>query len=99
MFFDCGTVTIHDTTVAEWDAPDDVPAPPTASDTGSGAADPAAIGAIGHHRQWSDLISAIHAGSTPAVPATESIHTLALIEAIYRSAEQGIAVTVGRETS
>lgn len=99
MFFERGAVTIHDTKIVEWHAPDDVPAPPSATTTASGAADPAAIGAIGHHRQWADLATAIRTETPPAVPAEQSLHTLALIDAVYRSADTGKAVTIGEETS
>lgn len=94
LFFDRGSVTIHDTTVAEWNLPTDVPAPPNADVAASGASDPAAIGAIGHRRQWADLVAAIRSASDPAVPATESLPTLALVEAAYRSADLGTAVSV-----
>lgn len=89
LFFDKGSIRIEDTQVTDWAMPDDVPPPPSDGDTGSGAADPAAIGADSHCRQWQDLVDAVRAGTTPAVTAVDSLPTLALIEAVYESAQTG----------
>ncbi|MGP3961201.1 Gfo/Idh/MocA family protein [Nonomuraea sp. 3N208] len=93
LFFERGTVRIHDTEIVTW--PDEIPLPGRGR-VSSGAADPAAIGADGHRRQWQDLIDAVRTGGRPAVTAAESIHTLALIEAVYTSARTGRAVALER---
>jgi predicted dehydrogenase len=60
-----------------------------ATGTGGGAADPAAIGYHGHKMQFLDVIGAIERGATPAIDGREAAKAVAVIEAIYRSAESG----------
>jgi predicted dehydrogenase len=99
LYFERGSIGIRDTQVIGWNVPEGVPPlPPTqraAAAVGSGASDPAAIGAIGHTRQWQDLVNAVRTGTSPAVTTTSSAHTLALIEAIYQAADTGAVVKVG----
>lgn len=99
LFFDQGSIRIQDTQVTDWDLPDDVPPPPSDGDTGSGAADPAAIGADSHRRQWQDLVDAVRGGTTPSVTGVDALPTLALIEAIYESAETGHSIQPRIEAS
>jgi len=56
---------------------------------GLGANDPTAINYTGHIRNFTDVIEAIAAGREPSVGATEARRSVALIEAIYRSAREG----------
>jgi predicted dehydrogenase len=60
-----------------------------ATSTGGGASDPAAIGYHGHKMQFEDVIGAIQRGSAPSIDGREAARAVAIIEAIYRSAETG----------
>lgn len=57
--------------------------------TGGGAADPAAIGHHGHTLQIQDFVKAIQKDTTPAVDGHEGRKSVAIIEAIYKSAKTG----------
>jgi len=57
--------------------------------TSGGAADPSAIGYIGHKRQITDVIESIAEGRPPLVDGLEAAKAVSCIEAIYRSAELG----------
>lgn len=64
---------------------------------GSGAGDPlAALSHEGHRRQIEDFAKAIQQGRPPAVEGREGRRAVALIEAIYKAARTGRAVTLGR---
>lgn len=60
------------------------------SDLGSGAADPlAALKHEGHRRQIEDFAQALLEGRKPMIDGSEGRRAVALIEAIYRSAQSG----------
>lgn len=60
------------------------------SDLGSGAGDPlAALKHEGHRRQIEDFAQALLEGRKPRIDGSEGRRAVALIEAIYRSAESG----------
>jgi len=68
----------------------------SATSSGGGASDPAAIGHHGHRLQFENVIAAIENGTKPLVDGVEASKAVSLIEAIYRSAETGKpAVVVG----
>ena len=56
---------------------------------GAGAADPKAIDFTWHQRNFEDVADAIQAGRLPAIDGHEGRRSVALIEAIYRSAKAG----------
>jgi predicted dehydrogenase len=60
--------------------------------TGGGAADPAAIGHHGHTRQFENVLQAIQSGKPPLIDAAEGRRSVELILAIYQSAATGQAV-------
>jgi UDP-N-acetyl-2-amino-2-deoxyglucuronate dehydrogenase len=62
------------------------------TETGGGAADPAAIGHHGHTAQFKDVLNAIRRGSSPLVDGTEGRRSVEIILAIYKSAETKRAV-------
>lgn len=66
----------------------------SATSSGGGASDPAAIGHHGHRLQFENVIAAIESGRKPLVTGEEAAKAVALIEAIYRSAESGRPATV-----
>ncbi len=56
---------------------------------GLGANDPKAIHFLQHQRNFEEVVSAIRDGRAPSVSAVEARKSVALIEAIYRSAKAG----------
>ncbi|MBU2533573.1 MAG: Gfo/Idh/MocA family oxidoreductase [Alphaproteobacteria bacterium] len=56
---------------------------------GAGAADPKAIDFRWHQRNFEDIVAAIEAGRPPAIDGAEARRAVALIEAIYTSADAG----------
>lgn len=63
--------------------------------TGGGAADPAAIGFHGHQRQFEDLLRVLNgAQARPLVDGVEARKSVAIICAIYESARSGREVRV-----
>ncbi|MCX7788147.1 MAG: Gfo/Idh/MocA family oxidoreductase [Spirochaetes bacterium] len=57
--------------------------------SGGGAADPAAIGYLGHKLQFEDVVTSIRQGKRPSVDGQEARKAVEIILAIYRSAELG----------
>jgi predicted dehydrogenase len=98
---DRGTVVIEQDDILRWDFLD-----PLASDasvrqrfaqkTGAsgGSSNPAAISHQGHARQLADFVDAVRQGRPPLVDGREGRRSVAVIEAVYRSMEQGRAVAV-----
>jgi len=54
-----------------------------------GANDPKAIGFIQHQRNFEDFVCAISEGREPSTSAREARKAVQVIEAIYRSAQEG----------
>ncbi|MCH2182835.1 MAG: Gfo/Idh/MocA family oxidoreductase [Mariniblastus sp.] len=57
--------------------------------TGGGAADPAAIGHAGHKQQFQEFLTAINKGTAPEIDGNEGRRSVEIILAIYKSAETG----------
>ena len=91
LFGERGLVSLHDATVVRWEGPD-LPAAPVAEQPGSGSADPAAIGSLGHFRQWRDILGAFRDGRAPLVTGEDGLATLAVILAIEEASQTGRAV-------
>lgn len=94
-----GTATLEDDRIVRWEfaeaLPDDDDARAIApSVIGGGAADPKAIGGEGHRLLVEDLVAAIRAERPPLIDSREARNAVAIIEAIYRSAKAGVAVSV-----
>jgi predicted dehydrogenase len=93
---DHGTVVIEQEDVLRWEL-----TPETAEDqairhrfaqkvgASGGASDPSAISHVGHARQLADFVRAIQTNAAPLVDGREGRKAVALIEAIYRSAQAG----------
>jgi predicted dehydrogenase len=65
------------------------------SELGSGAADPlASLKIEGHRRQYEDFVKALRTGRPPKVDGREGRRAVQLLEAIYKSARTGRAVTL-----
>jgi UDP-N-acetyl-2-amino-2-deoxyglucuronate dehydrogenase len=99
---DRGTVVIEQDDVLRWDfvgetKEDEAIRRRFAQKTGAsgGSSNPAAISHQGHARQLLDFTEAIRAGRKPLVDGREGRKAVAIIEAIYKSAATGRAVTLG----
>jgi predicted dehydrogenase len=64
------------------------------TETGGGAADPAAISFQGHQRQFEDFVEALETGREPRVNGPEARKAVEIILAIYQSAREGRKVTL-----
>ena len=62
--------------------------------TGGGAADPAAIGHHGHTAMFKDVLKAIKKGTKPLVDGPEGRRSVEVILAVYKAAETGKAVSL-----
>lgn len=60
----------------------------------SGATAPNAISFVGHQAQLQDLVDALVSGRAPALDGAEGRKAVALVHAIYASAERGLPVRV-----
>ena len=56
--------------------------------TGGGASDPKAIGWHGHRRVFENVVEALRNGTKPSITGEEARKSVALIEAVYRSARE-----------
>jgi UDP-N-acetyl-2-amino-2-deoxyglucuronate dehydrogenase len=61
-----------------------------------GSSDPRAIDDAGHVRQFADFVAAIRDDRAPAIDGVEARAAVAVVTAVYRSAEEGRAVAVER---
>ncbi len=60
----------------------------------AGASNPlAGLGFENHHRQYQQIVDAITGGKEPVVSGTDSLKSLAIVEAIYSSSKEKCAVT------
>jgi UDP-N-acetyl-2-amino-2-deoxyglucuronate dehydrogenase len=99
---DKGSVVLEDDNITFWkfaeEKPEDeaIRSGSLSTGIGGGASDPKAISTEGHRLQLQDLADAIREGRQPAVPGSDGRHAVAVIRAIYDSAESGRAVAVKR---
>jgi UDP-N-acetyl-2-amino-2-deoxyglucuronate dehydrogenase len=90
-----GSVCLEDDTITRWDfreaQPEDEAIRRAAADTamGSGASDPKAISHQGHLRQIQDLMHHLRDGTPLGVNGPEARNAVAIIRALYASAETG----------
>lgn len=98
---DRGTAVIEQDDLLRWEFADALPEDEAlrtrfAQKTGTsgGSSNPAAIGHEGHRRQLADFVAAVLQGGKPAVDGREGRKSVAIIEAIYRSAKSGQAERV-----
>lgn len=95
-----GSVALEDDRITRWEFRDSRPEDEeirTAKDSaalGSGASAPNAISFVGHQRQIQDLVDAIREGRRPAVDGHEGRKAVAIVRAMYESAERGTVVKV-----
>ncbi len=93
-----GSAAMEDDDIARWDFRDARPEDESIRSTresaamGSGASSPMAIGFEGHLRQFEDFVAAIREKRAPQVDGAEARKAVALVRAIYDSAERGTPV-------
>jgi predicted dehydrogenase len=93
-----GSVVLEDDRIARWEfreaRPEDeaIRASGSANALGSGASDPGAINFEGHRRQLQSLVDAIRQNRPLALDGREGRKAVALVRAIYESAERGVPV-------
>jgi predicted dehydrogenase len=90
-----GSISLEDDRLAKWEfreaRPEDdvIRTGGAANALGSGASDPKAINTEGHRRQLQDLVDSLQAGRAPALDGREGLKAVALVNAIYASAQSG----------
>jgi predicted dehydrogenase len=95
-----GSVALEDDQITRWDfreprpGDDELRAGRNAAALGSGASAPNAISFLGHQLQLQDLVDALREGRAPALDGREGRKAVALIRALYASAEAGAPVKV-----
>ncbi len=95
-----GSVVLEEDRIARWEfretRPEDdaVRAAGAANALGSGASDPGAISYEGHRRQLQDLVDALRENRPPTLDGREGRKAVALIRALYASAESGVPVAI-----
>lgn len=93
-----GSVMLEDDRITRWefrDADAGDAAVRAANDhaaLGSGASAPNAISFIGHQRQLQDFVDALRGGRAPVIDGREGRKAVALVRALYASAECGASV-------
>ncbi|MGI6401645.1 MAG: Gfo/Idh/MocA family protein [Thermoguttaceae bacterium] len=98
-----GSVVIEEEDVVKWDfaesAPEDAKIREAMAsrqtETGGGAADPAAIGHKAHATQFQDVLDAIEEGRKPLIDGYEGRKSVEAICAVYESAKTGKVVKLG----
>ncbi len=92
-----GSVVLEDNRVTRWEfqkphpEDDSILKSIETGETGSGGAgDPSAIGFEGHRRQLADFVQALSEDREPFINGIEARKSVAVITAIYRSAESGL---------
>lgn len=91
LFYERGCVGLTESGITRWEVPG-VPAPDEEPGTASGAADPTAIGTLGHVRQWRDIIESLEAGRAPAVDGHAGLAALEIVDAVYEADRTGAVV-------
>lgn len=95
-----GSIVLEDDRIVRWEfreaRPEDdaIRAGGQANALGSGASNPSAISVEGHRRQLQDFVDALRAGRPPALDGREGRKAVALVNAIYESAERGKPVAL-----
>ena len=96
---DRGSIELEENQIVQWKLADAGPDEEAAmlnleAASGSGAADPTAIGSEMHQRQVEDLIEAILTDRPPFIAGIEGRNAIEIIRAIYRSAETGRSISL-----
>ena len=97
-----GSAAIEDDRIVRWDFRDERPedaelrARGASAGAGSGAAAPDQISFEGHQKQIEDMVLALRGNTPLLVDGRQARNTVALVRAIYESAESGVVVKLAR---
>ena len=94
LFFEQGAVSIYGSEVARWEVANVAP-PPDSPAAPGGAADPKAIGMVGHLAQWQEILDELRTGREPLVTGEDASAALAVVLAVYESSQSGRTVRLG----
>lgn len=89
-----GSMEVDQNGIREWRFADVEP-PEGPEELVTGASDPAAIGISGHVAQWQDILQALASGDQPMITADDGLATVAVLDGIYRSANQQRTLETG----
>jgi UDP-N-acetyl-2-amino-2-deoxyglucuronate dehydrogenase len=95
-----GAICLEDDQITRWDFAQHEPGDDVLnvgrqeSSLGSGAGSAAGISTLGHLRQIGDFVEAVRDERPPAIDGHEGRRAVALVHAIYQSAQRGTAVRV-----
>jgi predicted dehydrogenase len=95
-----GSIVLEDDRVSRWEFRSPLPedaAILAAKDTaalGSGASAANAISFVGHQRQIQDLVDSLRENRPLAINGPEARKAVALVRALYASAERGVAISI-----
>lgn len=87
-----GTIILDGDDISVWQLEGEEAETGTGEQITDGSSNPAAISNEGHRRQIADFVEAVNQGREPVVSGREGRKALQLIEAIYRSADEGSPV-------
>lgn len=86
---DRGSIILDDEKITAWDIEGEEKVEVQETETVSAAADPTAVGIVGHRHHIEDLCRAIVEDHDPQVPGWEARKAVELIKAIYLSSREG----------
>ena len=84
-----GSIRLVDDRIERWDVDAPRPASTSPSDAGAPTTGPTLSDAGPHRAQVEEFVDAVRSGGRPRVDGREGLRSLALVEAVYRSADEG----------
>ncbi len=99
-----GSAAMEDDDISRWEFRDErqedaaIRATRESGAMGSGASAPMAIRFEGHLRQFEDFVAAIRENRAPVIDGYEARKAVALVRAIYESAEQGVPIRLATQS-
>lgn len=95
-----GSVRLEDGAITEWKFREEQPGDDVwqnggPAELGSGASNPSGISTTGHEMQIREMVSAIRESRAPQIAGQEGRPAVALIEALYQSADTGKRIALG----
>lgn len=91
-----GTIILDGDAISVWSIDGEEVAPSNDAQLTDGSANPAAISNEGHRMQIADMVQAILENRAPLIDGREGRLSLELVEALYKSANEGCAVPVSK---
>lgn len=87
-----GTIILDGDAISVWSIDGEANAPSNDAQLTDGSANPAAISNEGHRMQIEDMVNAVLENRAPMIDGREGRLSLELVEALYKSANEGCAV-------